>query len=177
MAEPNASDCWGYNCPKMEQLEPPTDVQLSQAAREIAQIIINKRRSIMAKYAYVRVPADGYPEIVDKEEKIISWKETSDAVGGYIEIVKSADRDLWIVCNDEGNLRDLPVNSFATQLYGIPEDYIAGDVIICGQGTNKDGEPDIIPLPIDIAVDVWSKAYVSYQGVRIWQLLHSSKEN
>lgn len=132
----------------------------------------------MAKYAYVKVPANGYPEIIDKNELSISYRETTEAVGDCIDIVKPfKEDDIRIVCNDEGKLQDLRVNLFASNLYGYLHDYIAGDVIICGQGTNGDGEPDIIPLPIERACDIWLDALMSYMGVRLWQLQHSSSEN
>lgn len=132
----------------------------------------------MAKYAYVKVPANGYPEIIDKNELSISYRETREAVGGCIDIVSPFEKnDICIVCNDEGKLLDMSVNRYASRLYGYAFDYIAGDVIVCGQGINADGEPDIIPLPIDRALDIWIDAFLIYMEVRLWQLQHSSREN
>ncbi len=119
------------------------------------------------EYAYVKVPTRTFPLLVRTHDLDIPYDVCSKAVNGYIEIasaMQSGYEDIRIVVNDEGKIRDLPYNDYATYLYGIPEDYIAGDVLICGQGINKDGEPDIIPLPFSRAYDIWFEAVLAYLG-------------
>lgn len=58
-------------------------------------------------------------------------------VGGWIEIVPTHDgKDM--VINEEGKLKDLPLNEKATEMARIfAEDYIVGDVIIAEKGEIK----------------------------------------
>ena len=49
------------------------------------------------------------------------------AVDGYIETIPCGDA--LIVCNEEGKLRNLPVNFRYMNVY---PDYICGTVIVCG---------------------------------------------
>lgn len=117
------------------------------------------------EYAYVKIPTWTYPRIVLTNDLNIPYDECHEAVNGYIEIVPAMQpgyEDIRIVVNDEGKIRDLPYNDYATYLYGVEDDYIAGDVLICGQGINDDGEPDIIPLPFSRAYDIWLEAVLAY---------------
>ena len=119
------------------------------------------------EYAYVQVPTWTYPRLIGTNDLNIPYDKCHETVNGYIEIVPAMQpgyEDIRSVVNDEGKIRDLPYNDYATYLYGIPEDYIAGDVLICGQGINDDGEPDIIALPIDRAGDIWLEAVLIYVG-------------
>jgi hypothetical protein len=66
-----------------------------------------------------------------KTEEIISFElpDLQKAVGGYIEIVNGVggyyqDR---IVCNEEGHLKNLPVNKLASMMAG---QQIVGDVVV-----------------------------------------------
>ena len=54
--------------------------------------------------------------------------------GGPIEIVRAYDGQSIIVLNEEGKMKDLPINNIATMLYGNPYDYIVGDVLLCKNG-------------------------------------------
>lgn len=120
------------------------------------------------EYAYVKVPTWTYPRLVRTNDLNIPYDKCHEAVNGYIEIASAMQpgyEDIRIVVNDEGKIRDLPYNDYASYLYGIQEDYIAGDVLICGQGFNDDGEPDIIPLPINRAYDIWYEAVLLYLEV------------
>ena len=61
-------------------------------------------------------------------------------VGGYIEVVTSADTNSQIVLDEEGKLKGKPLNKEATELYvgeekddtcaGWDFDYIVGDVMV-----------------------------------------------
>ena len=67
-------------------------------------------------------------------------KEMQDFVGGYIEVVQSADTKSQIVLDEEGKLKGKPINKEATELYlgeeqddtsaGWDFDYIVGDVMV-----------------------------------------------
>jgi hypothetical protein len=51
--------------------------------------------------------------------------------GGPIEIVRAADGKSIIVLNEEGKIKGLPYNNIATMLYGNPNDFIVGSVLLC----------------------------------------------
>jgi hypothetical protein len=98
------------------------------------------------------IPPGGEPA----EERVISQdlQNLQSLVGGYIEAVSTMYDEggvpqaiFW--CNEEGKLRDLPVNSRATALWyaiegGPTGDYLSGTVILSG-GSDPDG--DILPTP------------------------------
>lgn len=71
------------------------------------------------------------------------WKSLREVVDGDIERVKPMylARNLVMVVNEEGRLRDLPINLFAsllygTQFHGTP---IVGDVAILDEDYRDDG--------------------------------------
>lgn len=72
------------------------------------------------------------PEV--RELKEISLKAMQEIVEGYIEVI-GFDRDTLLVINEEGKLRNLPLN------FQIRHHTIVGTVFICG----KQGE-DMIGL-------------------------------
>ena len=67
-------------------------------------------------------------------------EEMQKFVGGYIEVVTSADTNSQIVLDEEGKLKGKPLNKEATELYlgeeqddtsaGWDFDYIVGDVMV-----------------------------------------------
>lgn len=61
-----------------------------------------------------------------------------------IQSVKCVDNDTFMILDEEGKLKDKPVNDLASILYGaFPFDYIVGDVILCTIGTfGEYGERD-----------------------------------
>ena len=57
--------------------------------------------------------------------------ELKAIVGGYIEIVETIDGRL-LVLDEEGKLKDKPINMKATRLYKQGMfDFIVGDVLVC----------------------------------------------
>lgn len=63
-------------------------------------------------------------------------KELQSIVNGYIEIVTLYDSNLILVINEEGKIKGLEYNEFATELARIydaiyPSDFIVGDVLLC----------------------------------------------
>lgn len=54
--------------------------------------------------------------------------------GGWIQIVPLSDDRLIMVMDEEGKLKNMPMNSVATDLFhewGIIDDVIVGDVVVC----------------------------------------------
>lgn len=84
-----------------------------------------------------------------KEHELIdpAWKSISFAVKGSFEIARTqglCDPYVMIV-NEDGHYLNLKSNGLASLIYGgnVP---IVGDVLICKQGYNSDGDMDIIGL-------------------------------
>lgn len=77
------------------------------------------------------------------------YKSLGKEVGGYIEIVhpKGLPEPLCFVCNEEGLLHGLPLNAFASVLYGTLDHGhpIVGNIVIMREGF-VDGEPDLVGL-------------------------------
>ncbi len=55
-------------------------------------------------------------------------EELQEIVGGYIEIVNI--KDGLMVVNEEGKIKNLPINKLATIIYN-RSDIIHGDVLLC----------------------------------------------
>lgn len=77
-------------------------------------------------------------------------RSIGDAVGGWIEIVHPMrlDRTYCMIVNEEGMLRNLPINKFGSFLYGVDRHCVPifGDIVLLKEGINSDGEPDILGL-------------------------------
>jgi hypothetical protein len=70
-------------------------------------------------------------ELVPEKGTQFTLVELQDLVDGFIEIVPAKDGRL-IVINEEGKLKNLPVNQKASLLYKhAPADFIVGDVLVC----------------------------------------------
>ena len=82
----------------------------------------------------VLIKADATQESISPTSgKAFSLEELQGFVGGYIEhIVITDGRDSFI--NEEGKLKGLLYNSYATELYSNPHDVICGDMIVCETG-------------------------------------------
>lgn len=64
----------------------------------------------------------------------LSLKSLQKVVGGYIELLTCKDKNTLVI-NEEGKLKNLPLNPKATKLYGL--DNILGDVVLCEVGEMK----------------------------------------
>lgn len=77
-------------------------------------------------------------------------KSIGDAVGGWIEIVHPMrlEQPYCMIVNEEGMLRNLPINKFGSFLYRVDRHCIPilGDIVLLKEGINSDGEPDILGL-------------------------------
>lgn len=77
-------------------------------------------------------------------------KSIGEAVDGWIEIVHPVrlGRPYCMVVNEEGLLRNLPMNVlgsflYRTDIHGSP---IVGDIVLLKEGINSDGEYDLLGL-------------------------------
>lgn len=79
-----------------------------------------------------------------------AYKSIGETVGGWIEIVHPMrlGRPYCMVVNEEGLLRNLPMNAFGSFLYGTDThgSPIAGDIVLLKEGINSDGELDLLGL-------------------------------
>ena len=82
-----------------------------------------------------------YDDVVVREVDKIDYEMLSTALDGMIELVSiSDDIDIWV--NEEGKIRQLPLNVYGTLLWNKvlnQPDVIAGNMIITG-GVDETGE-------------------------------------
>lgn len=79
------------------------------------------------------IRVDGSEEIVDKEKLTIEFMQK--IVGGYIQIVPMGF-DAYMVCNEEGKLKHLPINIIATKIWEMfygETDIITGNIIFANK--------------------------------------------
>ncbi len=81
------------------------------------------------------IKTDGTETIVyPANKKSFTLPELQKLVGGYIELVRTVDGKEMII-NEEGKLKDLPINNKATMQYvHFLADTITVDVVICEKG-------------------------------------------
>lgn len=112
------------------------------------------------KYALVIIKADGSIECREMSEKSVDLKVLQSIVDGYIEVVRPApfgssafDR-VRMVVDEEGKLKDKPINVLASALYN-GYDPIVGDVVLTWFDSRP--APDVYALPFDVAqrLDKW----------------------
>ena len=79
-----------------------------------------------------------------------AYKSIGEAVGGWIEVVRPVrlGRPYCMVVNEEGLLRNLPMNVLGSFLYGTDNhgSPILGDIVLLREGINSDGEYDLLGL-------------------------------
>ena len=79
-----------------------------------------------------------------------AYKSIGEAVGGWIEVVCPVrlKRPYCMVVNEEGMLRNLPMNTFGSFLCGMDKhgSPIAGDIVLLKEGINSDGDFDLLGL-------------------------------
>ena len=79
-----------------------------------------------------------------------AYKSIGEAVGGWIEVVHPVrlGSPYCMVVNEEGLLRNLPMNAFGSYLYGTDKhgSQIVGDIVLLREGINRDGEYDLLGL-------------------------------
>ena len=75
--------------------------------------------------------------VCPKNGKDFKLDELREIVKGYIEIIRLGS-DRYMVINEEGKLENLPINDAATKeainsCAIFANDYIVGDVLVCGK--------------------------------------------
>jgi len=63
-----------------------------------------------------------------------SLESMQQAVGGRIQIIRFGSQEQLMVLDEEGKLKNKPINKVATLLANIHGDYIVGDVLIAEDG-------------------------------------------
>lgn len=122
----------------------------------------------MSKYGIVKITASGEVELLLQSSESLELHLMQQWVGGYIEVVPCvpflgpAVRDVRMVLDEEGKLKDKPCNVIASALYGTGEE-IVGDVFLCLQKVLQDGEQDIVAMPKALV----SKLYKFVDVVRL----------
>lgn len=84
-----------------------------------------------------------------KEFDLPLYQSVGDVVGGYIEKVspRGLKEPFCFLCNEEGLLKNLPINVMGSLWYGTLDhgQPIVGTIVVMKLGY-RDGEPDIIGL-------------------------------
>ncbi len=79
------------------------------------------------------IHADGrIEEVRPKNGKEFTLTELQGYVGGYIELVRHGKQNIF--CDEDGKLKDKPVNVVASHMYPLVGDFFVGDVIVCEKG-------------------------------------------
>ena len=83
--------------------------------------------------------ADGRSEVIHPAGATWSLEELQTLVGGYIEIARTHD-GRWMVIDEEGKLKDKPINPVATILYQYGNyDPIVGVALVVDTKMELDG--------------------------------------
>lgn len=90
---------------------------------------------------FIRIPANGSPEVVVLTDGADELAFLQGIVGGYIEAVTVTENGYTLFVNEEGALRGLPVNEVATGLARTP---VVGDAVLAGP--ELDGETTSVDL-------------------------------
>ena len=91
------------------------------------------------------IQTDGGHEVVDIEPTLEAFKE---AVGGWLEPVSSGE-DWLAYVDEEGRIKQLPINTRATALarhLGWPGDFLVGPVVFVGQ--ERRGEDGAVEVSV-----------------------------
>lgn len=96
----------------------------------------------------IKIRPNGTVEQIDCEDITLDYLQS--AVDGYIETLRikdAPDRCLIMIIDEEGKLKNKPVNELAGEIAYIRfDDYIVGDAVIV-----KEQDDDFIPLTDDEA--------------------------
>ena len=85
-------------------------------------------------------PDGNVTDIEPKDGKIFQYRELSDYIGGYLEIIRPPGRrGALLIVDEEGKLKGLPLNRVATLLWiegcepgsARETDYVHGTAILC----------------------------------------------
>lgn len=95
-------------------------------------------------------------------------KSIGEVVGGWIEVVlpRGLEYPFCFICNEEGLLRDLPLNAIGSLWYGTLQHGcpIAGNIVVMKEGVTEEG-PDIVGLMPDEIKKIKDKATAASCGL------------
>lgn len=103
------------------------------------------------KIKALKVEVGERPYMVEIEDNL---ETLQNEVGGYIEVIYPWDRQVGIICNEEGKLIGLPLNRPLYTDDGELMDVIAGDFLVVGLG-----EEDFKSIKKADAVYAFNKFY------------------
>ncbi len=92
-------------------------------------------------------------------------RDIQSLCGGYIQTVlaRFKDRNLVMVVDEDGKLKEKPLNVMATWLTGFTADHIVGPAVLCREGL-RDGEPDLVGFSGDEAAELAQEIVDSFLG-------------
>ena len=67
---------------------------------------------------------------IEPDGKKFSLKRLQELVGGYVEFVPIG-RGYYVICDEEGKLKDYPYNHVATVMFSRFYDPFVGDILVC----------------------------------------------
>lgn len=113
-------------------------------------------------YQVIIINTENKITVKDYETPNVPLSDLQGFVGGHIEFVpcdvlKPLNPFLLMCLDDEGKLKEKPINGLASVLYGNPFDCIAGDVVILTR-FNPDplAEPDAYAIDFPMAEKIRS---------------------
>ena len=96
------------------------------------------------------------------------YKSVGDVVEGWIEVVhpRGLEDPFCFICNEEGLLRDLPLNAMGSLWYGTLQHGcpIAGNIVVMKEGITEEG-PDIVGLMPEEIKKIKDKATAASCGL------------
>lgn len=123
----------------------------------------------MTEYAYIKITPNPDNPYAPENVKLVeydSWQfdletlrkgadcDTINIVSCRNSIVPlgAFQYSILMTIDDNGKIFHKPINTLASMLYGNPVDFIVGDVVLgWTDPLNSEAEPDIYPLPHNIA--------------------------
>lgn len=82
------------------------------------------------------IQTNGATQEVQPQRKHFTLQELQGLVGGYIEFIHLTD-GRWLVVDEDGKPKRLPMNIHATAMAGLPGDSIVGTVVVLSAADHK----------------------------------------
>ena len=97
------------------------------------------------KKAVIEIKTDGEIRLHETAPDADILTTLQGIVGGYIEVVPTSLRGVFLVVNEEGLVDELPCNPVASILMEHGS-YIAGNAALTVEGVDENGERDLAPM-------------------------------
>lgn len=132
-----------------------------------------RKSSIMAQEKIIVIRADDTLEVHDIARVDGNYlDDLQRLIGGYIEIVHAVwlAKPYVLICDNEGKLKDKPINRACSSLYGscVHGFPMNGDIVLMKEGFYE-GEPDIVGLTEQEASGLLSDLKLSYPYLKVRQ--------